>query len=68
MKFLAVVLGLGLLLISEPNRAQAGKIEDCRAAIVQKRVCAGTAPNNSARTACVKAAIARCKQGGPGAL
>ena len=48
--------------------AQQGKGEACRAAVQAKRPCMGTMPNTVNRTACLKSAMQRCKQGGPGAI
>jgi hypothetical protein len=68
MRKLGIALGVMTLLISGSAQAQQDKVEACRAAIRAKFPCAGTRPNTPARSTCVKAAMQRCKQGGPGAI
>jgi len=65
---ISAAVGLLVLSISGSANAQQGKGEACRAAVQAKRPCMGTMPNTVNRTACLKSAMQRCKQGGPGAI
>jgi len=50
------------------SNAQSAQGEACRAAMQAKKPCASTRPNTPARSTCVKAAMQRCKTGGPNAI
>jgi len=65
---IAIALGFVAVLVSAPAQAAGADEETCRAAIREKFPCRGTHPNQPARTACVKAAMERCKAKGPSAI
>lgn len=67
-KTISIALGLMVVLFSGSAQAAGADEATCRAAIKSKTACAGTRNGSPQRTACVEAALQRCKAKGPGAI
>ena len=63
-----IALSLILVLFSASAHTEAADDATCRKAVGAKKPCATVRPNYPARSACIKAAMERCKANGPGAI
>jgi transposase len=68
MKAISIGLAFLFVLLSAPPRAQGAGVEICRAAISEKRPCAGTRLASPARSQCYRAAMQRCRANGSAAI
>lgn len=68
MRIVLTALVFLAVMASAPVHAASADEATCRAAIQEKKACVGNRKGSPQLTACVKAAIARCKAKGVGAI
>lgn len=64
----AICLAVAFIAIDAPTQASAASREACRAAVRDKRPCAGMRRASPGLSACFRSAMERCMKGGPGSI